>query len=291
MIKIAQNKGKDLEDIAVSKLSQGPYYASKKYDGHYVQIKYDAQLNEVSMWTSGSKAFYLHDFAEFIKQKALFSFYIECEFNYGCEGYFGDRGKSAVLTTYRTNYNKGILTPGDPDKDFFRVLDSVDSEFTFETRLQLLKSFENSPWFHPVEQHYCSTLEEAQELTAKWVKEGYEGGMYKSPKNKKTHKTTISRHNDIVKDKPRPTADLACIGWEYGKEGDKYEHLVGSLILQDSHGRVCKAGSGLSDNQRHIEPDWFIGRVIEIEYERIDQTYVQATIKHIRTDKQLSEID
>ena len=35
---VKQNKGKDLHKVPQSKLSQGPYYVSKKYDGHYVQV-------------------------------------------------------------------------------------------------------------------------------------------------------------------------------------------------------------------------------------------------------------
>ncbi len=284
---IRQNKGKDLDKVPKSKLSQGPYYVSKKYDGHYCTIKYDAKTQEVKMWTSGGKEFYLAAFADYIKAKSLFSFHLEFEFNYGCEGLLGDRGKSAIMTTYRTNFIKGIYTPGDPLFDTFRVLDIIDNQTNyFETRVQLLKVFEGSVWFTPVEQHYCSTLEEAQELAKVWVKLGYEGAMLKSPKHKYQ---PGKRTNDIIKIKPRKTADLVCIGTHEG-EG-KYENLIGSLVLQDSQGRTVKAGSGLSDEQRHIEPKWFIGRVIEIEYERIDLTYIQPIIKEVRTDKTVEDID
>lgn len=287
---IKQNKGKDLDKIAKSKLVDGPYYMSKKYDGHYVQLKYERTTNTVQMWTSGGKEFYLYELADYIKSRSTASFHIECEFSYNCRGKLGDRGKSAILTTYRTNFEKGIPTPGDPERDIFRVLDIVDASVTFETRLRMLQDhFQLAEWFTVPTQLYVNTIQEAQELTQSWVKLGWEGSMLKSPKH---IYQPGKRTNDIIKLKPRKTADLLCIGWEYGEADGKYHDCIGRLVLQDSKGRQCKAGSGLSDTERELSnADDFIGQVIEVEYERIDETYVQPIYKGVRNDKTSSDID
>jgi len=283
---VEQNKGKDLKNIAKSKLVNGPYYMSKKYDGFYVQVKYTAP-NKVEMWTSGGKPFYLAGLADFIMNRALFSFHIECEYNYNCDGFLGDRGKSAIMTTYRTNYAKDIYTPGDPEKDIFRVLDAVDSPHSFETRLQLVNKVFGwaNGWFKVPVQHYVATLEEAEEITQKWVKQGYEGSMLKAPSHKYQ---PGKRTNDIIKLKPRLTADLICLDIKDGT--GKYENSIGALLLQDSAGRRVWVGSGLSDADRGHGYSFWVGKVIEIEYERIDDTYIQPIIKCVREDKTIADI-
>ena len=262
---VDQNKGKDLKNVAKSKLIDGPYYLSIKRDGHYVQIKYDINTDQVQFWTSGGKPFYLAKMADYIRARALSSFHIECEFNYGCDGKLGDRGKSAILTTYRTNYEKEVYTPGDETKDFFTVLDSIDLTLTFETRLRLLQEmfFTAESWFILPRQDYVATIAEAEEVTTAWVKQGWEGGMLKHPKHMYQ---PGKRVNNIIKLKPRLTADLLCIGTEGGK--GKYEGLIGSLVLVDAMGRQVSAGSGLSDYDRQQTDLFFIDKVVEIEYEK-----------------------
>jgi len=278
---IKQNKGKDLHKIASSKLIDKDYFVSKKYDGHYTQIVYDGQ--HVQFFTSGGKEFYLAQMADDIMSSSLDPFHVECEFNYSCKGKLGDRGKSAVLTTYRTNLSKGILTPGVPGKDIFRLLDRLDSDYQFQVRLESLRRIANrlNRWFYMPVQHRVSSIEEALMLSVDFYKEGYEGAMCKDPQH---IYQPGKRTNDIIKLKPRKTADLKCIDMKLGT--GKYSDMIGSLLLQDSIGREVWAGSGLNDVERdpHIN---YIGRVIEIEYETIDETYVQPIIKHIREDKEI----
>jgi DNA ligase-1 len=119
-----------------------------------------------------------------------------------------------------------------------------------------------------------------------WVNKGYEGAMLKHFKQEyKQGKLT----NDIIKIKPRKTADLLCIGIKEG-EG-KYEEMIGSLVLVDSEHRVVYVGSGLSDELREMGPEEFVGLVIEIEYEQLLDTYIQPVFKEIRYDKNEEEID
>ena len=282
---VKQNKGKDLHKVPLSKLSQGPYLASKKFDGHYTQIIFDG--TNVTFLTSGNKEFYLSDMADFIKANYTQPFHIECEYNYNCEGKLGDRGKSAILTTYRTEFSKGINTPGNTSKDIFRVLDIL-SEPTrpFAFRLQIIRQlFNMMPWFYTPLQLMVD-LDGGKALANQWVKEGFEGAMLK-------HRDHIyqpgKRTNDIIKIKPRLMADLLCVGTKEG-EG-KYEGMLGALLLRDKAGREVWAGSGLSDADRNHMECYYYMSVIEIEYERIDDTYIQPIIKHIRHDKSVEDID
>jgi len=282
---IKQNKGKDLKNIPESKLSNGPYYVSCKYDGHYIQIQY--HQDRVFMSTSGGKAFYLHKLAEYIKEHFTEPFHIECEYLYGCEGKLGDRGKSARLTTYRTNYAKGIRTDGDSTKDRFVVLDMIDEAPIFKNRLSKLQEmFEDHEWFHIPKQELVGTLATAKEIASRYVNEGFEGAMLKAPDH---IYQPGKRVNNIVKIKPRLTADLLCVDVMEGT--GKYEGMVGALLLEDTIGRLVSAGSGLSDYQRSLPPEYYVGKVVEIEYERIDDTYIQPIIKGIRDDKTADQID
>ena len=97
------------------------------------------------------------------------------------------------------------------------------------------------------------------------------------------------RVNHAIKLKGRLTADLYCLGSNIG-EG-KYKGMLGSLVLKDSKGRLVCVGSGLDDVDRNKGLSYFVGKVIEIEYEQIQDTYIQPTYIRIREDKTKEEID
>ncbi len=171
---IKQNKGRDLHKVPKSKMPSGPFYVSKKYDGHYVQVKKSG--NKIQFFTSGGKEFYLGDMAMYLQDRYRgVNFHVECEYNHNCYGRLGDRGKSAIITTYRTNYNKGIRTAGKPDRDIFRVLDILDMSGGYEFRdrfKHIMAVFYGAEWFTVPHQLIVQTIEGAQDLAKQWVKEG-----------------------------------------------------------------------------------------------------------------------
>jgi ATP-dependent DNA ligase len=282
---IKQCKGKDLGKVPKSKLGN-LFYLSIKYDGHYVQIH---KVNDtVRFFTSGGKEFY-HALAAdaIIKALGQNNAILEAEFISNTDGKLGNRGKAAKLTTYRTNFEKGLGNLGlNIQADKFMVFDIIIDDLDFDGRLKFLQSFDFKHQIELVEFFGPYTLAECQEVTRGFVNKGFEGTYIKAP----THKYYAGKRvNDAIKLKLRPTADLYCRSVLSG-EG-KYAGMVGSLVLQDSLGRSVQVGSGLTDIQRGLPHEYFIGKVIEIEYEQILETYIQPTFIRVRDDKTKEEID
>jgi ATP-dependent DNA ligase len=215
------------------------------------------------------------------------------EFMQGCEGMLGDRPKSAVLTTYRTNFNKGLKNEYyDEHQANIKVFDFLDvskdgepyTNVPYSTRISLarmsLANVPNIKVIRPTHMNGKQAIAYAKDL----VNKGWEGAMLM----KANEPYRIGKRvNDVVKLKYRKTADLECIGIELG-EG-KYEGLLGALTLQDSAGRVVNVGSGLTDIDRTKQPGDFIGTIVEIEYEQIMDTYIQPTFVCVRHDKRVSD--
>lgn len=76
-----------------------------------------------------------------------------------------------------------------------------------------------------------------------------------------------SRHQ--IKLKGIITCDLLCVGVEEGK--GKYVGKIGALVCESADGLVrVNVGSGLTDKDRNERMDFFVGKIIEIQYnERI----------------------
>jgi len=188
------------------------------------------------------------------------------------------------MTTWRTNTSKGIKCNMQNNK--FMVFDMITlSQEQFSERFEMLK-YINMPINLELVDHMIADMSTAQLYASLVCNQGYEGIYLK-------HKTHINREgkrvNDAIKIKLRPTADLLCIAVEEG-EG-KYEGMIGSLVLQDSKGRIVKVGSGLDDSDRACSVNRYIDAIVEIEYEQIIDTYIQPTFIAIRLDKNKREID
>lgn len=283
---IKQCKGKDLDNVSKSKLLERGWLSSIKYDGNYVQIH--KQGNSVRFFTSGGKEFYHELVADsLVKNNPNLDFIIETEFIGSSQGKLGDRVKAAKLTTYRTNFEKGLANVGlNTNRDTFIVFDVIILNWTFEGRLAwLLNVFKGSEQVRLVSFEYVDKLELAKCKAKELVDLGYEGLFLK-------HINHVyqpgKRVNEAIKLKYRKTADLLCIDIEPG-EG-KYIDMIGSLVLQDKEGRTVSVGSGLDDSMRGLPKDCFINKIVEIEYEQIIDTYIQPTFVRVREDKTM-EID
>ena len=293
---IEQCKGKDLTKLPKSFIpnSSTMVFHSTKYDGNYIQVHINVADKEVSFFTSGGKEFYVHSYAvDFLHLAEACGytneFILETEWIGNTPGLLGDREKSqGIITTWRTEFSKRQVSR--PLKGGKFIVFDIISKQPFFNRLKLLQELLNANKFDNciiVVEHNEMTYAEARHCTKQLVKQGYEGGYIKFPMHTQE---TGKRVNNAIKDKPRPTFDLLCIGTTEGN--GKYAGEIGSLILKDSKGRTVSAGSGLNDSDRIKNPSYFIGKVFEIEAERVNNTtYIQPVIKCERADKSEKDID
>ena len=119
----------------------------------------------------------------------------------------------------------------------------------------------------PVSSYRVYSMKEAQAIADEFISEGGEGAIVK----KLDAIWQDGTSKDMVKIKEVYDADLYCIGIKEGK--GKYEGKIGSLILQTSCGKIeVDCGSGLTDIDRNKNPDEFIGKIIEIQYNKFIQS-------------------
>ena len=276
---IKQCKGKDINKVPKSKLCmECKYLTSIKYDGHYVQIH--KQGSKVRFFTGGGKEFYLKDLgAKLIQRFKDVDFILETEFIGQAKGKLGDRTKVGILTTWRTEFNKGLSSVCSDNK--FKVFDLIVEKTPAWKRVEMLKELsKNFPSNLELVEFKEMNLKEANKWAYNVCRRGWEGVV---AKHNNVHYYPGKRLNDVIKIKRRPTADLICVDVEEGT--GKYTGMIGSLVLQDSEGRIVKVGSGLDDWMRAMKPDYFTGKIIEIEYEQILDTYIQPVFIRIRDDK------
>jgi len=282
-------KGKAFDKLPIKdteEFDSKVWTTSTKFDGNQIFIcKKDSKIR---WFTSDWKEFSIPELdTDLLRNKQ--DFIIKAEFMYNSRGMLGDRRKSAILTTLRTCFNKGIKNPT-----------------TFKSNLCTIKAFDviayNEMGFMLTDLVYTDRLyvlalltlpEEitkisTRQLTGKQAKifakqlvnEGWEGCMCVDGNSKYQ---IGKRVNYSVKLKYRKTADLLCIDTIPGD--GKYVGEIGSLVLQDSEGRIVAVGSGLDDIDRVKNPNQFIGKIIEIEYEQIMDTYIQPVFNCVRYDK------
>lgn len=291
-----QQKGKAYDKLPVKTLAvfdSTEYMVSKKYDGNMVFIVKVG--SEVRMFTSDWKEFHIDTIADELRSLRNDDFVVIGEFLHNCEGKLGDRTKSQILTTFRTNFNKGIPNSlGDEVMskvmvfDFLPVVSRVPApDCRYSNRLEVAMKVLKKSYYLEVIEYKIMSGSRAMEYSKQLVKEGWEGAMAAEDLPYKISYTTNKRVNSIVKLKHRKTADIKCVGVEEG-EG-KYTYLIGALVLEDSKGRRVSVGSGLTYSHRCMTENYFIGKIIEIEYEQILDTYIQPTFVCVRDDKTKSD--
>lgn len=272
--------------------SSGLWRLSKKFDGHQVFIEKRGTV--VKFFTSNHKQFNIEPIRKHLSTLED-DFVLIGEYLYDCDGKLGSRAFSTKVTTFRTNFTKNLPNCSTVESksriEIFDCIPVFNGDYAFDT------SFDQRIIF--MQEKVCldiaqlnhtpgveTTLEDANDDVESWVKDGWEGGMLIRPDSEYNHGKRV---HHAVKLKGRHTADLLCIGVSPGT--GKYQGMIGSLRLKDKSGLEVSVGSGLNESDRGGTKDNFIGKVIEIEYERIDDTYIQPVYVGIRTDKTVEEID
>lgn len=270
---IKQCKGKMLDKVPASKLGS-VYYMSTKYDGNYVQIHKNGDV--VKFYTSGGKRFYIPAIAEMlIANNQGKSFILEAEYINNRSGKLGDRVFASKLTTYRTEFSHGRKSVINEDEKFM-VFDIIITDMAFSERLDKLMQIKFRSGYLEVAKQKLVHYNEIQKLARVAAQEGWEGIILKSPDHLYREGKRV---NDAIKVKHRLEAALMCVGVTAG-EG-KYEGMIGSLVLEDSEGLTVSVGSGLSDDERANFPDYYVGELVEIEYEQKLDTYIQPVFKRV----------
>jgi len=266
------------------------FSVSTKYDGN--QIFISKYKDTVRFFTSDWKEFYFPSIASLLAS-TLIDYVLVAECNYG-EGKKGERTIiQGLLTTERTNFKKGLPCSLDESKLNIKVFDIVEfdkngiiNNYVFSKRLnrleRLLSSVTSKNISMAKQKLMCGL--DAITYTKELVSAGWEGTMLMSPYE---YYFMGKRVNHSIKIKFRPSADLECIDVTIGT--GKYTGMIGALVLKDKQGRVVSVGSGLSDIDRAKPSSYFIGKIIEIEYEQLMDTYQQPTYQCIREDKTKGE--
>ena len=285
MINFKPQKGKAFDKLPLKTLKTFPeqeYLVSTKYDGNQIFIVKEG--NSVRWFTSDWKEFNLPVMGAKLNE-ITYDFTMVAEINYGGLGKLGERTVvQGKLTTERVNFNKGLSCSLDEDKVSIKVFDFLtQTPLKYKFRLNCARGLKPKL---PVQVHIVNTVsmlgKDIDVYAKALVKLGWEGVMASEPDEVYCYGKRV---NHAIKIKYRPTADLRCIDTELG-EG-KYANAIGALVLQDSKDRLVKVGSGLSDEQRFLYKDNFIGKVIEIEYEQLMDTYQQPVFKYIREEKEI----
>lgn len=110
------------------------------------------------------------------------------------------------------------------------------------------------------------TSKEAVDIYKKYLKDGYEGCMLKSPEGLYKWKRTTVKSGEMLKMKPFETIDLIIKG-VYAGEG-KFEGMAGGVDV-DYNGVSVAIGSGFDVATRKAltaAPNDYIGKTIEVKY-------------------------
>ena len=150
-------------------------------------------------------------------------------------------------------------------------------DFPYELRLKTLEEhMTDEPKIKIIATKKINSLDEGFVFFNKMLDRGQEGAILKNLDG--IWKNSSSGTPDCVKMKKKDPADLLCVGTiPHSKatvtRGDKVidsSNWVGSLMLESSDGKIAvNSGSGLDDEDRAKGADFYIGKIIEVEYNEI----------------------
>lgn len=141
----------------------------------------------------------------------------------------------------------------------------------------------------PVQSKTCNNMKEITEVYDKYRQQKMEGIIIKNINGLYEKK----RSKNWIKMKAINTASLKVIDYYEGK--NKYSGMIGGFIAETKDGIKVEIGSGLLDSERSKDPNKFIGKIIEIEYNEIQkdqegkQFFFLPIYKSIREDKEVPD--
>lgn len=181
-------------------------------------------------------------------------------------------GKQAGRTAITGQVNKCLKGTADDIVGYtFCIFDFVplrdwemkNCQMQYAERLEILQDFVSGPNILVADQKLIENKKDIEELYQDRLANGYEGLILRYPFDRYEWK----RSNKLIKRKATNEIVLTCVGVEEGK--GKYEGMIGALLLEGEKGlkRIkVKAGSGLSDYDRGLHSNHYIGKEIEVLY-------------------------
>jgi len=251
-----------------------PKLVQIKYDGVRIVVINDD--GEITFKTRNGKLVNLpnlHDIIETIPAK---NYIIDTEITYG-EGKMD--GRTGISGAINSAMHGGTVDETEMVLNCFDLMTlkqwkECECFDPYELRWSILKDIiekANHPSISLAETNVVENRQGLAELYDAAIAIGYEGLIVKD----KYHLYTFKRSKDWIKLKEIKTADLTCDAIQEG-EG-KYEGLTGALVCSGIvEGKQIKVnvGSGLTDVQRSLPGNHFLGNTIEVKYNSIIQDSV-----------------
>lgn len=137
-------------------------------------------------------------------------------------------------------------------------------------RLKLKESVKvmaaNFPNLAIVEHQAVNSLEQVLQLEREFIIAGYEGAMLLPNIPYYCGRSS----NKLMKFKTMKSMDCKITGFVHGN--NKYEGVLGNVIVEQENGISCEVGSGFKDEDRSYiwgKQDEFLGKMIEVKYQEL----------------------
>ena len=247
-----------------------PAYAQIKSDGARCHMYFDG--TKATAFSRNGKPIELH--GVFDKDIAMFIGAGECldgELLAVKDGKVLDRKTGNGIVNQAV---KGTITKESAEMLVFACWDIVDftSTIPYRTRIDRLSSaYVKASTDGRFTNHIMvlgtvtvKNKEEAEEFFAKCIAQGEEGAMIKNIDAVWQPKRT----KDLGKMKSEEVGDLLVVDVEEGT--GKYFGMIGSLVCETSDGKLrVNVGTGLSDADRAMGPEYYVGKVVEVMYNQL----------------------
>jgi DNA ligase-1 len=153
-----------------------------------------------------------------------------------------------------------------PLKNFYNGYDSESYVYRLHNVKQFVKTVGNKKLVDLVVTKQVASLREAKEFY-KWIRSlGGEGAVLKNTYGEWKDHTSPNQ----VKMKNVSEAELKVVAWNNGKQGSKYEGMLGALVCETECGLLkVSVGSGFSDEEREKDQEYWLGGIISAEFESV----------------------
>jgi len=185
-------------------------------------------------------------------------------------------GESAILDRQTGNgiLNKAIkqtIAESEAERVIFEVWDVIpledwkhgECDQEYIDRLEKLTYMAEQSELLLIDTKVVKTFKAAEDFYREMIDCGDEGAVLKNLDGKWKDHTSP----DMVKMKIKDPADLLCVGiYPHKKKAD----WIGGLILESADGKIIvRSGSGMDEEDRVRDHDYFLNKIVEIEYNEI----------------------